>query len=547
MDSAPVVIINEEPENITKNYELTYNDKIYTLTLTSNLKFTNSPITPEKVKVINFNLKEKNPNLYEDIIFYDTEKTTEDLAKIFLIDTNENSSIEKIIFEKIDNFHSNNNVSIIEDANNENIINLKYTQKIIDNHYYEIKIELNKNKTSSPNKNEILNINQSFNNLSKVLEELKDSFEKKLKEKEEENNYLKKLLKMNESKREIEPLLFKSDPSTLTQYKEIKEVVDGGRGMNDHFAVYNLVNDPKKTVYVAIKNKLENSQSSFINIIKIKSVDDYTIVQRLYGHNQRIVFVKYYLDPYTDNEYLLSADKEEVVIVWKILDKNNYKRFCYINTFYGQLLLKQSIYSCIIFFTEKKNYIYTTTVTKNYSRLYELEDGSFLRNVTITNNNYTLYLIKYKEYIIDICKDYIMIYNPFSEEIYDKIENERTKGENRSGCITYNKDNTDYLSVTNENGFIIIYDLIKKKIFKIFSSSGELYHIISWNLNYLIMAVHNYDSLWIISFDGKINKSALKSNAHLICVKKFILNGKEVMFCAGGQGFNSLYIYYQPK
>ena len=175
MDSAPIVTIDEEPENITKNYELTYNDKIYTLTLTSNLKFTNSPITPEKVKVINFNLKEKNPNLYEDIIFYDTEKTTEDLAKIFLIDTNENSSIEKIIFEKIDNFHSNNNVSIIEDANNENIINLKYTQKIIDNHYYEIKIELNKNKTSYKNKNEILNINKSFNNLSKAFEELKKS------------------------------------------------------------------------------------------------------------------------------------------------------------------------------------------------------------------------------------------------------------------------------------------------------------------------------------------------------------------------------------
>ena len=85
--------------------------------------------------------------------------------------------------------------------------------------------------------------------------------------------------------------------------------------MNDHFAVYNLVNDLKKIVYVAIKNKLENSQSSFINIIKIKSIDNYKIIQRLYGHNQRIVFVKYYLDPFTNSQYLLSADKEEVVIV----------------------------------------------------------------------------------------------------------------------------------------------------------------------------------------------------------------------------------------
>ena len=91
---------------------------------------------------------------------------------------------------------------------------------------------------------------------------------------------------------------------------------------------------------------------------------------------------------------------------------------------------------------------------------------SFLRNVTLTLYNYTLQLIKYKEYIIDICKDYIMIYNPFNEELYDKIEKSFTYGENRSGCIVYNKNNTDYICVTNENGYIIIYDLNIKRIIK---------------------------------------------------------------------------------
>ena len=361
------------------------------------------------------------------------------------------------------------------------------------------------------------------------------------------NFFLIEKLRIKIPRKENEPVNFKTDPSTLTKCKIINEVVDGGRGMNDHFAVYNLVNDPKKTVYVAIKNKLENSQSSFINIIKIKSVADIKIIQRLYGHNQRIVFVKYYLDPYTDNEYLLSADKEEVVLVWKIVDKGNYERFCYINTFYGQLLMRQSIYSCIIFFTERKNYIYTTSVTKNYSRLYELEDGSFLRNVTITLYNYTLHLIKYKQYIIDICKDYIMIYNPFNELLYDTIKNEQTLGENRSGCIVYNKNKTDYLCITNENGFITIYDLNIKQIYRVIKTNGEFYHIISWNLNYLIVAVHNHDSLWVVDFEGKINKTTFKSNAHLICVKKCILNEQEIILCAGGQGFNSLYIYYPPN
>ena len=66
-------------------------------------------------------------------------------------------------------------------------------------------------------------------------------------------------------------------------------------------------------------------------------------------------------------------------------------------------------------------------------------------------------------------------------------------------------------------------------------------------MKYLIVAVHNYNSLWIVDFDGKVNKSTFKSNAHLICVKKFILNGEEIIFAAGGQDFNSLYIYYPHK
>ena len=543
MDSAPSIFSTPKiPENITKNYGLNFNNTAYILTITLI-----NEINLNQEKKLKFTLTEKvsiNSNFC-----YESEQNINDLAKLFLININKYPNIEETILSKIENFHSKNNAILSKNDNNEDVLNLIYIQKIVDNDDYEIKIELKKseNKTINDSNNNISNLSKSFTMLSKEFEEMKLSFEKKLKEKEEENLALKKLLKVNSSTKEPEQINFKSDPSKLTQRFEIKEVVDGGRGMNDHFAVYSLVKDPKKRVYVAIKNKLDNSQSSYISIIKLNSATNYKIMQRLYGHNQRIVFVKYFLDPYTDNEYLLSADKEEVIMVWKILSKNNYKRFCYINTFYGKLLMRQSIYSCLIFFTEKKNYIYATSVVKDYGRLYELEDGSFLRNVTLTFNNYTLHLIKYKEYIIDICYNYIMIYNPFSEELFDKIENDNTYGENRSGCVVYNKNNTDYLCITNQYGYIIIYDLNTKTIIKTIATDGEFYHIIPWNLEYLIVAVHSKDSLWIVDFDGKINKSTFKSVDHAICVQKFVLNGEEIVLCAGGQGFNSLYIYYPPK
>ena len=528
---------SKEKENISQTFELNFNDKIFLLTIS----FLNETNSNKEDKILNFKLKEKNIN---NFTYYESNRNLKDLAKLFLIN---NANYSEIFFGKLEKFHSENNILLTKSDNNEEIINLVYIQKIKDNDVYEITIELEKKENKNISSNEIFQLSNKIENLKKEFEEMRKFYEKKLIEKEEENNALKKLLKIKNNVRQIESINFQSEPDKLSEKIEIKEVVDGGRGMNDHFAVYNLVKDAKKRVYVAIKNKLENKENSYINIIKIKSIHNYKIKKRLYGHNRRIVFVKYFLDPYTDNEYLLSADKQQVVLVWKILDKNNYKRFCYINTFYGQLMAYQSIYSCIIFFTEKKNYIYTTSVTKNYGRLYELEDGSFLRNVTLTLYNYTLQLIKYKEYIIDICKDYIMIYNPFNEELYDKIERSFTYGENRSGCIVYNKNNTDYLCVTNENGYIIIYDLNIKRIIKIIKADTEFYDIISWNLKYLIVTAYSKNSLWIVDFDGNIKIDSFKGVNHVICVKKFLLNGEEIILCAGGQGFNSLYIYYSPK
>ena len=141
-----------------------------------------------------------------------------------------------------------------------------------------------------------------------------------------------------------------------------------------------------------------------------------------------------------------------------------------------------------------------------------------------------------------------MIYNPFSEELFDKIENGKTYGENRSGCVVYNKNNTDYLCITNQYGYIIIYDLNAKTIVKTIPTDGEFYHIIPWNLEYLIVAVHSKDSLWIVDFNGNIDKNTFTNlNEHPICVKKSILNGDEVILCSGGEDNNSLYIYFPSQ
>ena len=248
MESAPTYFQTPiKSEHIVKSFQLNYNDKIYELILSL-------LINEKKEKFVNFNLKEKVKDNLNSIKYYESTINLNDLGKLFLINLNKYPNIDEIIFSKIEIFHSKNNVMISKNNNDKDILNLIYIQKILDNDDYEIKIELKEKNEAISNENEILKLSGSFSNLSKEIEEMKLSFEKKL-------------IRRNKPMIESVPPYYKSDPTKLTKLTKIKEVVDGGRGMNDHFAVYNLVKDPKKRVYVAIKNKLENKNNSFINIL----------------------------------------------------------------------------------------------------------------------------------------------------------------------------------------------------------------------------------------------------------------------------------------
>ena len=77
-----------------------------------------------------------------------------------------------------------------------------------------------------------------------------------------------------------------------------------------------------------------------------------------------------------------------------------------------------------------------------------------------------------------------------------------------SGFI-YNRNNNDYLCSSSRNGYINIWDLYNKKIFKIINTNknsilnifnineNKLAHIIEWNNKYIIVADYNNKSFKI--------------------------------------------------
>ena len=538
----PPSIYQKTEKLLEKNYNIKSDEKEYDLNISL---YNNSQNNSEKI--FNFKLIQHYES-FKQIFSYETDKSTSELVKLFLINIpqNQNINLEKKIFEKIEKFHTNNNVQLMP-KNSDNFIELIYILKTYDDEDIKFIIELTKiddidlykEKYQYELIKEIQELKYNMRKMEQKYDELKEEV-KTLKSQINLLNYNGRRAKLI---KEEDQLKFKTDLSVLNSIKKIDAEIDGGRGANDFFELFHIKND-ESSIYIALKCKEENSDISNIDIIKMKSINDIRKIKRLKGHKKRIVFVKYFKNPYTLQEYLISGDREENVRAWEILDENNYLSLCVIKTNYGRLLMQQSIYNCLIYFTEKRNYIITTTVTNNYSRLYELENGALIKDISLTYYNYTYYLVSYKDYIVDCCKDFVMIYNPLNEEVYSKIENSYTKGDNRSCCIIYNKNNNDYLYISNCNGYIISYCLNTKNVINNYNINNDLYHIIFWDLNNLIFAQYNSEYLGIIDIEKNNTKNLIKLKKTIMCVKKILLNKTDEILFASGEDNTDIFIIF---
>ena len=375
----PPSIYQKTEKLLEKNYNIKSDEKEYDLNISL---YNNNQNNSEKI--FNFKLIQHYES-FKQIFSYETDKSTSELVKLFLINIpqNQNINLEKKIFEKIEKFHTNNNVQLMP-KNSDNFIELIYILKTYDDEDIKFIIELTKiddiDLYKEKNQYELIKEIQELKFNMRKMEQKYDELKEEVKTLKSQINLLNYNGRRAKLIKEEDQLIFKTDLSVLNSIKKIDAEIDGGRGANDFFELFHIKND-ESSIYIALKCKEENSDISNIDIIKMKSINDIRKIKRLKGHQKRIVFVKYFKNPFTLQEYLISGDREENVRAWEILDENNYLSLCVIKTNYGRLLMQQSIYNCLIYFTEKRNYIITTTVTNNYSRLYELENGALIKIV----------------------------------------------------------------------------------------------------------------------------------------------------------------------
>ena len=274
------------------------------------------------------------------------------------------------------------------------------------------------------------------------------------------------------------------------------------------------------------------------------SLYDNKKILSIQGHKNNIRTIRYFINMNNYNEYLISADDHKIVIVWDIT--NNYSIKNKIDTHY-----KYNIYSCLLAFPYNisENYIITSTtnisveIDSSATKIYSMNDGKFVKYINRSNNYIIFYLLFWhnkknnKYYIIQFANERLIINSLLTDELYSHLVN-KPEGQHFCGFI-YSKENKDYLCSSSNNGFIKIWDLYDKKIFKVFNTNDcLLMYIIQWNEKYIIVADKNNKSFKIIdiesnkiitevkAFNMSYVKSVKKINHPIYGESLFVADGK---------------------
>ena len=376
---------------------------------------------------------------------------------------------------------------------------------------------LNENKIL---KEDIKNLKNEMN----ILCTYKEESEKKLEIMEQK---LKKLLIYNSNN--IQKDIKNNSPENLSYKYDV--IINNQNNYLCIFDVFISLND--KIEYLAYGNKITNN-------IDIMNLRNNTLSKLLIGHIRGIRTLKYFLNETFQKDYLISSDKNQIIIIWDI--SSNYNILHKINTeYFGNICS-----TLLLFSINNNDYILTSSAHNNeHTRIYSFKEGNFIKNIKNTEKNQTLNLIHWiynnKNYIIELCANKISINNLLNDENYAELIAE-PESFHQSGFIY--KEN--YLYCSSEKGFIRIWDLKNKIFTNSIQVQGCVYGIILWSNEYLISANYTNNSLDIVDIEKckVINqiKTTHEESGKVCFLKK--IHHSNYGKCLLSSGDNTIKIYW---
>jgi hypothetical protein len=225
----------------------------------------------------------------------------------------------------------------------------------------------------------------------------------------------------------------------------------------------------------------------YISLINLKTNEVY---KKLEGHKDRVLCARYFKDPYTKKDYLISCDRKYKIIVWSLDDDCK-------NIFEKEEKYESFIYSVILMF-EPNNKIYavTSTLANGESFIHPLDDKTKKFEIKDTKDLFVYFMTywwdekKQEHNIISCGKNKILIsqIKPGSNNNTNyHIQTDEKHPYNLGGMVYKNKDK-DFLITSATYGLIKVIDLQAKKEFKSITFEDVfLYSFIKWNDHYLLV------------------------------------------------------------
>ena len=546
-------------ENIkieSKKYELKSNNNIYLLTINLYSKTIEILVT----QINNLALK----NFSEE---FDYEILIKELFSI----KDEYDNLSKI-YNFFNNSVEDNKINFIENKLKKEII-LSF-KKSKENKEIECRLKLKENQL---NKNDIIYslLNELIEMKSKIKDIIKDNDELKnnIKLLIDENKNIKK---QNEGMENNIKLLLDSNfsfISTIDTYKkyldekikEYEKEKEIKKTNKNKFIKDNITKEHKNfqdlkfyenlkitnasvfALYTGLRDHYEYivypkySSDNNVSLVVMRLIDNES--SYLKEHTSEISFIKYYQKENTKEEYLLSGDKNNLVIIWDI--QRNYEKNYKIDKSNSQYYIRDALLFYNIL--DEKNYILVSNYDKGKNaKIYEFKNNSsfydemlfngaqFIKNIFRNNTNIINYMIlwlyKNEYFLIECCDEAVYINMIFQDRCYAIL-----KGKNSKYGYLY-RDN--YLLV-NSYEYINIYDLINKELNKQIKFNGYIYKFISLDKNNIIIACEN--GLIIYDFEKENIAKIITDN------KKFknidIIKINQIGECLIANEDNNLVVY----
>ena len=452
----------------------------------NNLK-TNPQMNNPSKQIINTNLETK-------VKEYEGKEKNE-----FITDKEEiNKKILDINNQMLLQSQENTNLKILMENINKNVLSLTNENKSINEKLNEMAKEISNLKKENININqELMQEKKKYENIKKELMKIK---------------YMRK--KSLELQNKIDIIPFVEDPTNLKYKEDVSDNIKGW-GLLNNFEVYIGLKD--NIEYIAYNNK--NNYN-----LEIMRIYDKALINSLKGHKSGTNVIRYYI---RDNkeEYIISCDKRNLVIIWDIENNYNQKYNIQVKDF-------GAIWDALLLFNiSNKNYILIPSFNKDeFTKLYEFKDNTpFIKNIYGTNENNTTFMIPWvyesKYYIIECCYCKISINNMLNDEFYANLIM-NPEGKHCCGFIC----NDNYLCVSDlDNSCIRIWDLVNKEMYKQINFDGKRgREIIPWNNKYTILACEGGIAIIDIE-EGKLVKKIKLDNTYVEGVKK--IKGSKLREC----------------